>query len=194
MYRLKSLPCKSDIDKMHYLCYRNPVVILPQNFVWRIAMSELLLVWHNNGIKAVMTKTQHNLVYGHNITDEELYRRRNASSIVVFAPRSRIRDWYQQQDTRFLGVSGTVEDLDAILKRHCWNEHSVYVPFSNGPNCERELLHHAASWETFRSVFGPNDWTFKFGRQPDWLMGQDDFQDHLLERTEHAMAHGAHLR
>ncbi len=163
---------------------------------WRIAMSELLLVWQNNGIKAVTTKTQRDWVHEGNkrAADEKFFRRLNASNIAVFAPRGRVQDWFARQDPRFLGVSGTVEDLDAILKRHRWEERSIYVPFSNGPDCQDELLHHAASWETFRSVFGPNDWTFKFGRQPDWLRGQDDFQDHLLERAEHAMAHGAHLR
>lgn len=157
-------------------------------------MSELLLVWQNNGIKAVMTETQHDWVRGNDVTTEELYRRRDASNIAVFAPRGRIQDWFVRQDPRFLGVSGTVEDLDAILKRHRWEEHNIYVPFSNGSDCQGELLHHAASWETFRAIFGPNDWTFKFGRQPDWLKGHDDFQEHLLERAEHAMAHGAHLR
>ena len=156
-------------------------------------MSELLLVGQNNGITAVMTATQYNWVHDHNVTTGDLYQLRNTSNIVTFAPRSRICDWYQKQDPRFLGVSGSTEDLDAILKRHRWNERSVYVPFSNGPQSARsELLHHAACWETFHAVFEHDDWTFKFGRQPSWLMSYDAFQDHLLERTEHAMAHGAH--
>jgi len=171
--------------------------IFATDLLWRIAMSKQLLVCQNNGIKAVMTETQYEWVRegSKRAGDKEFFRRQDASNIVVFAPRGRIQDWFLRQDPRFLGISGTIEDLNAILKRHHWEERSFYVPFSNGPDCRQdELLHHADSWETFRAVFGPSDWTFKYGRQPDWLMGQDDFQDHLLERAEHAMAHGAHLR
>ncbi len=155
-------------------------------------MSELLLVWPNNGITAVMTRKEYDWVHGDDVCTEEMYRRRNASNIIVFAPRSRIRDWYVRQDPRFLGVSGSMEDLDAILKRHSYEGRSVYVPFSNGPNCQDELLHHGASWETFRAVFSPDDWTFKFGIQPGWLPTEDEVQEHLLGRAEHAMSHGAH--
>lgn len=134
-------------------------------------MSEPLLVGHNNGVKAVMTESQHRWMTEDRISDEEMAQRQNESSIVTFAPRRRIRDWYLQRDPRFLGVSGSLEDLDAILKRHRWQERWAYVPFSNGSrSAKHELLHHAASWETFRAVFAPNDWTFKFGKLPEWLV------------------------
>jgi hypothetical protein len=137
-------------------------------------MGELLLVNQNNGVQAVMTKTQYDWVYSSDGTTEDLYQRRNSANIAVFASRRRIRQWYDDQDPRFLGINGTCDDLEAILKRHSFEEKSIYVPFSNGPDCQGELLHHAASWETFRAVFGPEDWTFKFGQKPDWFFDQPD--------------------
>ena len=137
-------------------------------------MSELLLVSTNNGVQAVMTKTQYDWVHEHDLSTEELYRRRDVANISVFARRRKIRQWYNDKDPRFLGVSGSCDDLEAILKRHASHERQFYVPFSNGANCQDELLHHAASWETFRAVFGQEDWTFKFGRKPDWFFDQPD--------------------
>ncbi len=155
-------------------------------------MSELLLVAENNGIRAVMLATSVGYAYLAP-TDELVHQRLQESTILAFAPRSTLRRWFLNDDIRLGGISGSTEDLEVIIQRHPWRKASFYVPFSNGNiAAEDELKYHTATWERFRRLFGPDDWTFKFCRQPRWLPTDDEVQEHLLERAEHGMSHGAH--
>lgn len=105
------------------------------------------------------------------LCEREWRERLRTVRIHTFAPQALLAHWWQFTDPRFLGVTGSTEDLDVILQERVWERHPFrYIPFSgNWQEAVDELGQWRATWEDFHMTFSGHNRTFKFNPRPTWL-------------------------